>query len=182
MAKIIYLDNLRGGTKFMACVDIEQKAKELLKEHGLYTVPVDPIKLAESLNVEVYETNFKDENLSGVISKDENKVVILTALNECYNRTRFTVAHELGHLMLHMSERQVIEEYHRGNKKSKQEVEANAFAAALLMPIDLIKSYFEELDKTNLSDYRKISILSEIFKVSESAVMYRMINLGLIRG
>ena len=73
MAKIIYLDNLRGGTKFMACVDIEQKAKELLKEHGLYTVPVDPIKLAESLNVEVYETNFKDENLSGVISKDENK-------------------------------------------------------------------------------------------------------------
>lgn len=53
MAKIIYLDNLRGGTKFMACVDIEQKAKELLKEHGLYTVPVDPIKLAESLNVEI---------------------------------------------------------------------------------------------------------------------------------
>lgn len=182
MGRIIYLDNYRGGIEIMACVDIERRAKELLQEHNLYTVPVDPIKLAEILNVEVYQTNFKNENLSGVISKDEEKVVILTASNEHYNRTRFTVAHELGHLVLHMDKNQVIEEYHRGNERSKQEIEANAFAAALLMPIDLIKLYFNELDKTNLSDRSKVSILSQIFKVSESSMKYRMINLGLIRG
>lgn len=61
-------------------------------------------------------------------------------------------------------------------------MEANAFAAALLMPIDLIKPYFDELDKTNLLDYNKIKVLAEIFKVSESSMGYRMANLGLIRG
>lgn len=182
VGKIIYLDDYREGVKIMACVDIEQKAKELLQEHELYEVPVDPIKLAEILNVEVYQTNFKDDNLSGVISKDEEKVVILTSSNEHYNRTRFTVAHELGHLVLHMNKNQIIEEYHRGNKRSKQEMEANAFAAALLMPIDLIKPYVDELDKTNLPDYSKIKVLAEIFKVSESSMGYRMANLGLIRG
>lgn len=181
MGKIIYLDNLRGGTKFMACVDIEQKAKELLQKHGLYTVPVDPIKLAESLDVEVYETNFKDENLSGVISKNNEKVVILTADDECYNRTRFTVAHELGHLTLHMNENEVFEEYQRGNKRSKEEVEANSFAAALLMPIEYVNKYFEGLEESELSDYDKVGILCNIFKVSDSSMMYRLINLGLIR-
>lgn len=182
MGTIIYLDNLRGGTNNMGCVDIELKAKELLKKHNLYSVPVDPIKLAELLNVEVYETNFKDTNLSGVISKKDDRVVILTAVNECYNRTRFTVAHELGHLMLHMNKSEVIEEYHRGNKRTKQESEANAFAAALLMPMELIRENFEYLEKINLPDYKKIQILAEMFKVSESSLMYRISNLGLIRG
>ncbi|WP_294355596.1 ImmA/IrrE family metallo-endopeptidase [uncultured Clostridium sp.] len=180
MGKVIYLDRLRGWK-----VDMDEKVKNLLKEYNLYSVPVDPIELARYLDVDVYWSDFKDRNLSGVISKDNEKVVILISDSEPYNRTRFTVAHELGHLELHMNSNKVFEEYHRGDvsgnaEERKVEIEANSFAASLLMPTEFVRREFKKLSGSNYSNEEKTSILADIFKVSESAMMFRLMNLGLI--
>jgi len=60
----------------------------------------------------------------------------------------------------------------------KQEREANAFAAAILMPEDMV---YTELRKHqfDLNDEEALQKLADLFKVSLPAMTYRLSNLGL---
>jgi Zn-dependent peptidase ImmA (M78 family) len=87
-------------------------------------------------------------------------------------RQTFTVAHELGHKVLH-EEWAKSEAYKvlwrdlRRQTKDRWEQEANAFAANLLMPRQMVDTY------------RKVplSVLAKIFAVSEDVARYRLKNL-----
>lgn len=106
-------------------------------------------------------------------------------------RQRFTIAHELGHLFLHnngvldgvyvdRSAEYTIE--FRNEVSSSGEVrkerEANAFAAALLMPKSLLLEEIEQ-HHLNLADDDSLIVLAKKFNVSVSAMAYRLLNLGL---
>jgi Zn-dependent peptidase ImmA (M78 family) len=62
----------------------------------------------------------------------------------------------------------------------KEEVEANAFGAALLMPARLVREEIKK-DKLDLDDEDDLSALAKRFHVSMSAMSYRLVNLGLLR-
>lgn len=79
------------------------------------------------------------------------------------DRIRFSVAHELGHLVMH--------EYPTPN----MEDEANRFAAEFLMPQRDINSYF----KTKLS-LRHFAALKPVWRVSMAALLKRAKDLGRI--
>ncbi len=82
-------------------------------------------------------------------------------------RDNFTIAHELGHYFLHYdrSKKEVQTFARYGN--NKQEIEANRFAAAFLMP----KPRFEKAMK----DFNNsVLLIAAKFQVSESAVRVRM--------
>jgi len=99
-------------------------------------------------------------------------------------RQRFSIAHELGHLFLHMGfgsdkwrETAIGDSRQRkpGHYASEEE-DANEFAAAFLMP----KSDFEEAAKKSLKDGRySLEVIAKQFAVSEDAVLYRGRNLQL---
>ena len=105
-------------------------------------------------------------------------------------RQRFTVAHEIGHYMLHVKnahsrlflDRYVV--YRRDDQSStgndREEIEANAFAAALLMPAELVR---DEIRKNNLDldDEDDLGVLAKRFNVSTTAMSFRLGNLGLLR-
>lgn len=108
--------------------------------------------------------------------------VVINA-HDSRERQRFTVAHELAHFLLH-KENAKKRKAHRteGNvydpfvylepSDRREEVEANRFAATLLMPPNLFKPAFERLD-------RDPKTVARLFGVSSAAVEIHAANLGL---
>lgn len=118
---------------------------------------------------------------SGMASIDSyGRKAISISPNIHHNRRRFTIAHELGHHVL----QHVTPEFPRhrdndysfsGNNADWMEVEANQFAAEVLMPDTAIDYMIKREGVTDISD------LARAFEVSEQAMYYRMLNLGYIR-
>jgi len=79
------------------------------------------------------------------------------------DRQRFTLAHELGHLIMHRVPSPTMED------------EANQFASALLMPANDIRPYFG----ANLS-IKRLAELKPIWRVSMQAILYRAKQIGAI--
>ena len=86
-------------------------------------------------------------------------------------RKNFTIAHELGHLFMHMGyeideklwDSQINSTYYR-NGNSEQEYQANEFAATLLMPEDEYKRIMDiytignSVDTSKIADYFNVSV------------------------
>jgi len=168
------------------------KAQETYKNHfdinevrqfGDYetnlTKLVDDLELTV-VNVDIREM-FKDNDLvdkttSGFLLKTNEEHMVVINKNQNLRRKRFTLAHEIGHYLLgHLSD----VEFGLTCRNSKsaegidiEEIEANTFAAELLVPEELIR----EWHKANKSP----RFLAEIFNVSESVINYRLKNLELI--
>jgi Zn-dependent peptidase ImmA (M78 family) len=150
---------------------------------------VDVVEIAEKLGLQVSEHDLGD-NVSGVLYIDKGKGVIGYNKNESEVRRRFTVAHEIAHFLLHRLDNEIFVDkkefkvlYRDDNSTTgeiKQEREANAFAAALLMPRERV---IKELQAVpfDLGDDKEdvINKLSQVFKVSSQAMMYRISNLEL---
>ena len=62
--------------------------------------------------------------------------------------------------------------------KYRQELEANAFAAALLMPTDTVRDAIEERG-FDLADDDGLDELARLFEVSRQAMAYRLANSGV---
>jgi Zn-dependent peptidase ImmA (M78 family) len=103
-------------------------------------------------------------------------------------RQRFTIAHEIGHFYLrHVGE--IFVEEHVLNKRDgrssyaidPKEIEANNFAAALLMPAQMVgRAVIDRINKNPSIKLEDLTDdLAEKFHVSRQAMGYRLINLGL---
>lgn len=96
-------------------------------------------------------------------------------------RRRFTVAHELGHLVLgHLKAGDMVLDGNLGGE-SLQETEANAFAAGFLMPEEGVRGAVERLKARlgrNVGPLERVVWLAESFGVSEESAAYRLVNLG----
>jgi Zn-dependent peptidase ImmA (M78 family) len=147
-------------------------------------------QLAEKrkLSIEVlYEDFSKDmTGVSAILIKEKGKAVIAVNNRHPEVRQRFSLAHELGHLIMHGNyEHLKVEKsiqprlFTRADGiHSLDEKEANEFAAELLMPEELIRKDFEKyIDK---KEDNIISYLAEKYNVSEIALQYRLNNLDLM--
>jgi Zn-dependent peptidase ImmA (M78 family) len=150
----------------------EREAIRLLNEAGIYMPPVNPVEIAHYVGVKVHFVTFSgnSEGVSGLY--DSVKEEILVNTHEAGVRQTFTIAHELGHRVLH-SEWAKTEAYKvlwrdpSRQGKDRFEQEANAFAANLLMPRQMV------------DEYRRLPIerIAQIFAVSEQVARYRLQNL-----
>lgn len=165
---------------------IEEKAESLLRDYGFYSVGYDINKLVKLLNIDLIKKDF-DNDISGLLAIQNNKTVISVNSQEDPKRQRFTIAHELGHFTLHSKEQPFFVDktqkvMYRNNASTTGEIqkerEANAFAAALLMPRELVS---ERIQNCNDGD-ATIRQLAKDFKVSELAMSFRLSNLGYYMG
>ena len=164
----------------------EARAVSLLKEAGVESAPVRVDRIAKSLGIKVrYEP--LDDELSGMIFLKNGIAVIGVNSRHSANRQRFTIAHEIGHYTLHSDILQkgahvdkVITMLKRDPEAARGvvgiEVEANQFAAELLMPKRIIVSYMKEndLEYGAMPDEDAIEAMSRKFKVSSTAMAYRL--------
>ncbi len=167
---------------------IEEKARMLLEQSGQTKAPINPQKVAEWLGIEVKKLPFEDD-LSGVLIREEGHCVIGINQNHHPNRQRFTIAHEIGHQALNHHGEVFVDQaiLNKRDRRSSiavdpQEIEANNFAAALLMPRDfVVQELKSRLDKA--PKIQRSNLLDEMasrFKVSPQAMEFRLVNLGLI--
>jgi len=153
---------------------------------GSLPVPVEDIvaKLGVPIVVETL-----DRNVSGLLFRQgESRAIGVNAAHPMV-RQRFTVAHELGHLRLHPG-KELFLDHVRVNLRDdvsslgtdREEREANAFAAELLMPhLEVTTEVRRVLDRGGVADSRFIADLALLFDVSEQAMDFRLVNLGLRR-
>ena len=146
----------------------------------MYSIPVDPVVIANRLGIRVSNAVFSDSSLSGMIAQRGDKKLLLVNSNDSAERKRFTIAHELGHSILHLdTEGEFVDsatdlfrtEISPNGKTHLQEVEANAFAAALLMDAELVKKLWDNC--------KSLDQMAKAFMVSESAMGIRLNTLGL---
>jgi Zn-dependent peptidase ImmA (M78 family) len=141
-----------------------------------YVFPVDPVRIARRLGIDVLDA-YLAPNVSGALIKKpgEDPTVFLNA-TDSPNRKRFTCAHEIAHFV---QRSESVDEYEwvdlRGPLSAAglefDEIYANQFAAALLMPADEIR----KLHRAGKNDIE----LAQYFDVSREAIQFRLKNLGL---
>lgn len=91
-------------------------------------------------------------------------------------RQRWTLAHELAHLVLGDTQDLLVDRNVWGHR-SPQESRANAFAAAFLMPSELVK---REWGSAVRPSQDLVSRLLDTFHISLDALAFRVHNLGLV--
>ena len=137
--------------------------------------PISVVGIAKELGIKVYKTEDFDDQISGLIQKDEqyggkSGYAIYTNARHPITRRRFTIAHEIGHFCLH---RELIGDgitddgLYRRRLKGRFESAANHFAGNLLMPKKLVLKFIEQGVDT-------VEELAEKFNVSKSAVSIRL--------
>lgn len=151
-------------------------AQELLVQEHVQEPPIDVERIASRCGVQVVKRHFNDDLSGLLIALDEGAIA---GVNDTQHehRQRFTIGHELGHYLLNHHDRFHIDlgpNAEHGDPPGydwQSERAANQFAANLLMPSTLVHEAYAEDDSTTQLAHR--------FKVSELAMGYRLIELGL---
>ena len=142
--------------------NIEELLAELSKEqlailqHARRKAPVKMIKLAKKLGLRVFEATIPmraGAPMAGALRtgdpvyEGKDGYWIECHKHDSETRKRFTVAHEIGHYLFHkhmMTEDIEDNALYHSDLPISEEVEANKFAAWLLMPDELIAEYLEQ--------------------------------------
>jgi Zn-dependent peptidase ImmA (M78 family) len=158
-----------------------ERAGALLESIGAKTLPVPVDSIARQCKVAVQYIPLDDEISGMSFIKNGAAVIVANAVHDP-NRQRFTLAHELAHHILH--ETYLTKNVHvdtailqRNGRSSEgtdvKEVEANTFAAELLMPRTLLKRF----GRVDANDDAKIAEIARQFKVSPTAMAIRLENI-----
>lgn len=176
-------------TSMQTAIEYAKQALQIAWDGAL---PVNPEKIANSLVV------YKKNEVTGVDQHIPIRVRALSAFDlnvsgqaslvntsdgpvfycdynegEIIYRNRFTLAHELGHVLLgHVNEFNVQQRDTTFGNYNPVERAANAFAAELVMPEHKVRELF--------SGATSMQQMSEAFGVSNAAMSYRLKNLGLV--
>ena len=167
-----------------------KKATDLLKEAKIVAPPVPVERLAKLKGAAVRYEPFEGQ-MSGLLYKasaTDQTVIGINALHPS-SRQRFTIAHEIGHLLLHEDTNLQVDQHAflafrdlaSAIEDDPKEVEANQFAATLLMPEELLRRCVLELEP-DLDLETAISRLAQQFGVSEQAMTIRLTSLRWIAG
>lgn len=157
-----------------------EAAQALLAEHGVERPPVSVEKIARQRGITVEYAPFEAE-LSGLAHIRDGVPLIGINATHASTRQRFTLAHELGHILLHRAELERAVHVDKGSLRrdalaaagvDRKEIEANAFAAELLMPQAMLAAALggRTLD---LEDDAAIERLAKMFRVSTAAIRFR---------
>jgi len=166
---------------------IERITSGILQELSItkLPIPIEDIAKRRGLEIKAYDLG---ENVSGVLVMKSGNGTIGFNPNESKVRQRFTIAHELGHYELHKEDNTLFVDkdfkvlYRDQNSSTgelKKEQEANAFAAAILMPEKLVRKEIKNY-RLDLSDEESMKGFAKKFNVSVPAMTFRVVNLNLL--
>lgn len=160
------------------CVDLEdgtspeRVAMQVRRQFKLGGEPLrDICRLLETNGVAVFFWDCDNDWFDGVsLITDNGTPLIIVNRNKPNDRIRFSLAHELGHILMHESIDFFVSE------ARDKEREANAFASELLMPAERIKGSLVGIGM------RRLPSLKSYWKVSMAALLEKARSLGCIDG
>jgi Zn-dependent peptidase ImmA (M78 family) len=168
--------------------------EKILEDRQIRKAPVAVESIVHSLGIQI-KSDRVDDALSGFLVRGAETGTAVIGVNAGHSqaRRRFTVAHELGHYLLHEGEVVHFDGERPGftvnlrnqesaTGESDLEREANLFAAELLMPARFLERDLPKVRRIDLLDEALVlKELAEEYKVSVQALTFRLANLGLIK-
>lgn len=171
---------------------IRQQVERILEAQECAGPPVLVEQVARRLGLKVQKEPAPDD-LSGFLLRRPGDARAVIGVNSEHhpNRQRFSIAHEIGHFLLHEGEVLHVDRKNdalrvklRGRRAAMgddpEEIEANLFAAELLMPERFLERDLERVREVDLYDEDSLSKLARSYKVSTQALVFRLANLGWI--
>lgn len=154
-----------------------EKAAETVIEQSWDSanIPVNPVEIAKRMGLRVYEAQLPG-NVSGLLKREEGgDPEIYLDIDDGVTRRRFTCAHELGHFVRRSGDTQIAFVDRRDGVSAEgtnaEEIFANQFAAALLMPRAAIRTLLRSGFSTRE--------MARHLNVSSESMNFRLQNLGL---
>lgn len=163
---------------------VERTASGLLKELGV-TAPAVPVEqLIRHRGIELLYPDL-GKDVSGVLVRRKGGMVIGLNRRQAKTRQRFTAAHEFAHALLHEGAEVHHDAGYRVNLRSDlstkgidvEEMEANHFAACLLMPRQFLEADPEAF-LVDVEDATAVSLLARSYDVSTHAMGLRLASLA----
>ena len=131
--------------------------------------------LVESVGIKLHFINVGLDNFSGLSVNDDElgaAIIVNTHAAKTTERKIFTIAHELGHILMHPTSFN-DDDIEIGD----QEKEADMFASRFLMPLKAFNKRLGEVKGLTFVD--AILHVKRVFKVSYKTVIYRLIEEGI---
>lgn len=174
----------------MTLDDIAQLGEKHARQYNAGSIAPFPYEnvLAHHPDLEIYYADLEDKAVSGVTLYKDGLFIILINDTKPEARQHFTLAHELGHYFLHKDLLTKGEGFIDGDAwldgpnilyrmdgvtKTQYELEANTYAASLIMPASLVKRAWEVTGS--------VQECAKIFKVSTIAMSVRLTKLGHVK-
>ncbi len=146
--------------------NVHSYVEQLLKKNNITKPPIDVYAIAKNLNLIVIPRPYTAKNkLAAMLIREGRKVIIAINSDHDKQKQRFSVAHEIGHFLLHPGEKLFIDrEFSVNFRDSKasigkhiQEIEANRFAGKLLIPERFLIEDLHAYHMDEVEDNHKIS-------------------------
>jgi Zn-dependent peptidase ImmA (M78 family) len=164
-----------------------RRALDLLKEARVKKPPVPVEELASLVRAKIRFEPFAGQ-LYGMVHRYSNGTAVIGVNSiDAPNRQRFTIAHEIAHLLLHKDESLHVDEKSpiglRNEQSSKatdaKEIEANQFAAELLMPFKFLEKDLQQLS-VDIESEDAVAQLAQKYQVSVQAMTIRLSALRVL--
>src|SRR5262245_1793424 len=144
-------------------VRARREALGILNKLGIEVPPVDAVKLSRELGLSIYFARFSGEyvKVSGFYDCEDNAIFVNS--DEFPLRQTFTVAHELGHYVMHKewarsASYKILMRDSLYSGDDPHEKEANTFAANLLVPRFMLDQYWKMMPVEQLSQLFAVSV------------------------
>jgi Zn-dependent peptidase ImmA (M78 family) len=164
------------------CASPETAIAAILAHHPEWRAPVPIEAFAQSVGIAEIRDHAADGIASGLLTDiDKRRGVILCAPGLNAQRRRFAIAHELGHFLLvaHRGDRSCtnrdLAEIRRDTAHRKEEMQANRFAAGLLMPKPWFTVLVDDLGKPTVAH---LPTIAAAYAVSLEAAASRYADLS----
>jgi hypothetical protein len=195
-----------GKYPFITSDEMEQITQTILLDYGFdfanknypEAVPIDEIiEFHFGLDIHWEPIDHFDTSglvMAAIIPRDKRIVMNETCkelFEEKIGTMNFTMAHELGHWVLHVNDKENIQvtlDFHETetffcrswSKKPPEEYQADMFAGSLLMPKPMIQKVVSNLKAQGRVQMKQLYWLAPLFKVSISALIVRLKQLDLL--
>lgn len=172
---------------------IDDAVEKILKENNIIDPPINVVKIAVGMGFKVFTVEFTDKNVMGAIADFKSPIpqfgnekrVIAVDKNSYATRKIFTIAHEIGHFVMHCGESNDFFErdvYNNPENDMRVQIEreADKFAACLLLPKEMFKDFVANSPYYKARD--KEALIQDICKkyiVSPKTVKLRLEEVGM---
>ena len=156
-------------------IDLRERAPDLVRRFTR-SAPVQLDRIARALGLAVAVDPRLPPGISSQIDVQSARVLITVNGSHAPQRQRFTLAHAIGHCVLHreaIGNALVEDAYLRGAGLAPAvDAEADRYAADLVMPADLVGSFWNQ-------GVRSVSEMARRFDVTPEAAQTRLSQLGI---
>lgn len=149
-------------------LNLEEKAKSLLLKYSLTDTPINPVRLAEHLGIEIHCAKYFDPSLMSILVRRDGKQYITVNEKMPPLHIKYVVAREVA--------RSTLLGYQDGDITDNTYIpsdftdEVSCLAVTLLVPYDILNKFWRQTES--------LEILTAIFKVSDEVMVYRLKALG----